>query len=241
MPRHAVSTSAGPVELPILQKESSLVGLTMRVDLERARECVPPPFEPWPMLGKALAAFSTFEYRESSIGPYRELSVGVFVRRKGSSPSWLRFLRDPRSERDAALYIVNLPVTTEIARAAGVEIWGFPKYVAEIETRFRPDHVYVRLGGEVEVRVNRHIGPKAPGMAFTGFSVKDRRIIRTVLENEDVMTWGWTPRVSIEVLGEGPTASTVSRLGLDKQPSAFVFCTDRMRLLVPAGEDVGPA
>lgn len=115
--RETVPTSRGSCELPILYEDASLLTAIWRVDAARARPLVPIDFEPWLVLGKALAMLCLFEYRQTSIGPYGEIGIGVLVRKKGSKPSLLRVLGDLRKEEDQGLYVINLPVTTEEARA----------------------------------------------------------------------------------------------------------------------------
>jgi hypothetical protein len=240
--RQTVRTSAGPCELPILYSDASLLGLLYRVDAERARELVDPTFEPWVIFGKALAMIALFEYRETTIGPYGEIGVGVLVKRRGSSPSLARALVDLRKERDAGLYVINLPVTTEAARSAGRELWGYPKYVAPIDTRFRPDSIRIGLGKELEVamdlRATRSVQTR--GLPFVLYSVNaGGRILRTVVDVDHRVQWGGAGRVSLKVTGEGPTATTVKALGLDRAPPALAFRTDGMRSILPAGVDMG--
>ena len=143
--RETVATSRGPCKLPIFYEDASLLVAIWRVDGKRAQPLVPVDFEPWLVLGKALAMLCIFEYRQTSIGPYGEIGLALLVRKKGTKPSLLRALGDLRKEEDQALYVVNLPVTTEEAHAAGVEIWGYPKYVRNIETRFTRDEVHAEL------------------------------------------------------------------------------------------------
>jgi hypothetical protein len=118
--RKTQATSAGPCDLPILYSDASLLGLLYRVEPAKAAPLIDVNFEPWVVLGKAIAMLCFFDYRATTIGPYGEVGLGVLVRRRGSSPSLTRALGDLRKERAAGLYVLNLPVTTEAARAASV-------------------------------------------------------------------------------------------------------------------------
>ena len=69
---------------------------------------------------EAITVACFFEDRATSIGPYGEIGLALLVRRAGTQPSRLGALRNLRDVHDAGLF-VNLPVTTEAARAAGVE------------------------------------------------------------------------------------------------------------------------
>ena len=237
-----VSTSAGPCPLPILYSDASLLTLVYSVDPAVARTVMDSRgFEPLVMFGKAWAAFCAFEYRETTIGPYGELGVGVFAKRRGTSPSLLRLARDQRKERDAAILVTNLPVTTANARAAGVELWGFPKYVTGIETTFRRDSVRIVLEQEFELTMKRGFCVKTRGLPLVLYSVNAaERVLRTVVETDSVIEWGGAGSVKVKMLGDGPTAKTMRALGLDARTPAVAYCTDGLRSILPAGEDMGP-
>ncbi len=232
-------TSEGPVDMPILYRSASALGLVVPVDPAKAASVVPAAFEPWTSFGRAFAVLCAFEYRETTIGPYGELGIGVLVRRKGTRPSWLRFLRDMRAEENAALYVVNLPVTTTAARAAGFELWGFPKYVAEMETRFEPDRARVVLGGELEIEMTRARRPTMKGLPLVLYSIKDGRVVRTVVDVSHPQTLGG--KATVKVTGDGPCARTVRALGMDEKKPLFAYSTDSMRSILPLGRDLGPA
>ena len=235
-------TSAGPCDLPILYWGASLLGLVYRVDPARARGLGDPDFEPWVVLGKAIAVFCFFEYRETTIGPYGEVGLGLLVKRRGSSPSLFGALRDMRGETDCGLNVINLPVTTESARAAGNELWGYPKYVAPMEMSFRDDGVRFGLGRELVVTMGRSGGLSSGGLPFVLYSVSNQaRVLRTVIEVDHRQRWGGAGSVRVEVIGDGPTARTVKALGIDAMKPLAAFRTDGMRSVLPAGTDLGPS
>jgi hypothetical protein len=239
------TTSAGPCELPILYSDASLLTLLYAVDPARAQSertlgIDPRAFEPLVVLGKAWMVLCAFEYRATSIGPYGELGLGLLVKRSGTSPSILALARDQRKVAEAGLFVTNLPVTTEGARAAGFELWGFPKYVNPIETSFRPERVRIALGGEIELTMKRGFHVKTRGLPLCLFSVsRKRRLLRTVVETESRVEWGGARTVDLRVTGDGPTAKTIQALGLHTRKPTLAFVTDHMRAILPAGEDVG--
>jgi hypothetical protein len=237
--RAPADTTAGPVDMPILYKDASALGMVFPVDPERAASLVPAAFEPWTRFGRAFAVLCAFEYRESTIGPYDELGIGVLVRRKGASPSWLRFLRDMRAEENAALYVVNLPVTTAGAHAAGTELWGLPKYVTPMETHFEPERARVVLGSELEIEMTRSRWPSMKGLPLVLYSVNHGRVIRTVVDVSHPQTVGG--KVTLKVTGDGPCSETVRALGMDRKKPLFAYSTDTMRSILPLGRDLGPA
>jgi len=238
-----VETSAGVCQLPLLYTDASVLGLVYRVEVKRAAVSLgeDTPFEVFPLMGKALVQLAVFEYRDSTIGPYNELALALTVRRKGTRPSSLRALVDPRGNEDQGLYFLTLPVTTANANAAGRELWGYPKYVAGIDTDFRETGVRAELEGEIEMSIGQSGSLVTPGIPFVLMSTKDDRVLRTTVEVDHRLTWGGAPSAELRVLGEGPTADHVCRLGLDSTKPSFAWRTLNMRSVLPLGKDIGLA
>jgi hypothetical protein len=230
----------GACELPILYRDASLVGVFFRVNLERAREIVgDKQVEPWPLLGSAVAALHAWEYRESSVGSYGEVGLGIQCRRRGTHPSLLRLGLDMRAQEEQGIWVVSLPVTTDAAFEAGVDLWGYPKYVTPIDTRF-DEAAKVRLGGELEIEAAPMRGPWTSALPLVTYTERDGRLIRTVLEVDHRVRWDVGARVRVRLVGDGPTASAVRALGLAEARPIAAFRTDGFRAKLPAGTDLGP-
>ena len=136
---------------------------------------------------------------------------------------------------------MNLPVTSEAARAAGVEIWGYPKYVSPIDTSFTPDGTRASLGKELTLTVGKRGGIRAQAPALVTYSVKGGRLIRTAVRGDLPSRWGGGGSVRLEVTGDGPTSTTVRALGLDAMRPMLTYRCDAMRSILGAGQDVGSA
>lgn len=238
-----VPTSAGPCDLPILYRDASIVGIFHRVDpgaASRLLEGV--PLEPWVAFGgKATVLTAVFEYRDTTVGVYNELGIAVLTKRPGSAPSRLGFVRDMTRQEEQAFYVVNLPVTTEAACAAGKEIWGYPKYVTGIDTDLRPRAARFGLEGELEIDIGGGLGPRLPNVPIVTFTVKDGHLLRTVVRTGGRARWTGGGSVRLRVLGDGPCASTVTALGLDRTRAAAAFRSDDFQAILPAGIDLGAA
>lgn len=237
-----VMTSEGKQELPILYRDGSVVGLMYRVDPELAAACIDDAdaFEPFTLLGKAVVQLVVFEYRDTSIGPYNEVALAVEVQRKGTRPSTWGALANARNQPDYGSYFLNLPVTTEGACVAGREIWGYPKYVVPIDTEFSEERIHAVQGGEFELDVGAGSWLKTKGIPFVLMSVLDKRVIRTIVETGHPLQWGGKNRVELSLLGSGPTADNMERLGLTAARPAFVWRALQMRSILPRGRDLGP-
>lgn len=92
--------------------------------------------------GKALAVVAFYEYRQTAIGPYNEVGVAIAATPPGMALSpvpLLSLFRHPDNNR-VGLNVIDLPVTTEAACAAGREIWGYPKFVSPISFSLQGRH-----------------------------------------------------------------------------------------------------
>jgi hypothetical protein len=234
-------TSAGEIDLPIQYRDGSLLLLMYRVDAARAASVLPDALEPMLVFGKAVVVVAAFEYRDTSIGPYGELGIGVQTQKTGTSPSLVTYLRNPRLQDQQGLWVVNLPVTTEAARAGGVDIWGYPKYVTTMETVFQPDSVRFKLGSELEIQMKSGMGVSMKATPFVTFTKKDGRFLRTITELHSSMKFGGAGSVRIERLGDGPTTATLDKLGLFGATPLAAQRTDKFQATLPAGVDAGAA
>jgi hypothetical protein len=126
--------------------------------------------------GRCLVAFTAFEYRKTDIDPYNEFSIAVLINFDTRAIPGLSILRQLLANVFHA-YVWHLPVTTEIARYGGVELYGYPKFIADI--------TFTRADGHIEcalVENNQRILtlrgkqlPTRPGkvVRFKTYPVKD--------------------------------------------------------------------
>jgi hypothetical protein len=234
-------TSKGPCALPILYRDASQFGVFFRADLDRAAALLEHTgLEPWPVLGRAIVAIYVWEYRDSTVGTYNEVGLGIQARRRGTRPSLFKLVRDMGAQEDQGIWVVNLPVTTEAAYAAGVEIWGYPKYVSPIQTRFEAQGAEARLGDELAINLPRLTGPTMAGQPVTTYSGRGGRLLRTVIRTECEVVWGLGSAAKVTTIGDGPMSRSLRALGLERPKVVAAFRTDGFRAVLPAGVDLGP-
>jgi len=131
-----VTTSESDVALPMFFYDASSLLSLFHVDAEKlaavmGNDDVEPALD---NKGRGIVGLAFYEYRDASIASYNEVGLAAQVVRKGDSPPLFPVLdmaRKPGSRKSYS-YVLHLPVTTESANAAGIEIWGFPKFVADI-------------------------------------------------------------------------------------------------------------
>jgi hypothetical protein len=151
--------SEGTCDLPICYTDASWIGVFFQVELLRASKLLSElsgdELEPWPVMGKALAAVYAWEYRRSTIGYYKEVGLGIQARVKGAKPSLWKLATDMLAQPKQGIWVVSLPVTSQAAFQAGVEVWGYPKYVSEVDVNIGERGGKVILADELELTVPR--------------------------------------------------------------------------------------
>lgn len=84
--------------------------------------------------GVGVVTITCFEYRDSDVGTYNELAVGIalnYPHHRLNLPGRALLGGVLRGQMDG--YVHHLPVTTELALKAGRELWNYPKFVASID------------------------------------------------------------------------------------------------------------
>jgi len=85
-----------------------------------------------PIPGKALVGINCFEYKDSDIGPYNEVSIAIAVENKKWKPGFVSVFGSTLSQNFHA-NILQLPVTTDVALHGGLDFFNYPKYKADIK------------------------------------------------------------------------------------------------------------
>lgn len=122
------------VKLPIFYYDNTAMSAIYTASTEQVRKQLPSPdmhpVELYP--GRCLVVFSAFEYRRTDIGPYNEFSISALISHgRKAIPGLTTLACALRNEYTA--YVLQLPVTSERARKGGVEMAGYPKFLADIE------------------------------------------------------------------------------------------------------------
>jgi len=136
-PQTNYPTSQGEVAMPILYFDDSNFMAAFFVDIEKAQPLLlADGFEAIKFGNrKALAIVAFYQYRHTSIGAYNEVGVAIAAHPPAlpiSSSPLLSLFRHP-DNNSVGFCIIDLPVTTPAACAAGREIWGYPKFVTAID------------------------------------------------------------------------------------------------------------
>ena len=140
------------------------------------------------------------------------------------------------------LYIIDLPVTTVAACAAGREIWNSPKFVTPISYQARGKHfsgaVQHPEGGADILRLSGKAGLGLPYnvIDLVLYSKHQGQRLRTNVNTRGRAQAALGGSVRLQLLStQHPKAQRLAKLGLDdKKPFAVIY-TDKLQLRLNSG------
>ncbi len=199
--------------------------------------------ELWP--GKALMQLLAVDYRENDLGDYNEAAIVFPVTTPGESTplpligAMWRVLRGK-----LANYVYRMPVNQDFTTHAGRFIWGFPKWVSDVDIHFNEEQASARFNdeGQLVFEISAKAGgkTKAGAQRAPSLAVRNGRAWKTVgiTEGEGLR---FTMGGKAPIIGEQhPLAKKLRELGLPKKPLCSVSMK-RAKLLFEGPEcvDIG--
>ncbi|MBN1495578.1 MAG: acetoacetate decarboxylase family protein [Spirochaetes bacterium] len=171
--RSVFKTSKGDIKLPIFYQDFSYTHFLYWIDFDRAvKKLAGTDFKACKFIhGKGAVMLTFFEYRQSEIGPYNEVSLAVVsYPSKNKQPALImpQLFMDAKKWTMGA-YVLNLPVTTEIALAGGREIYNYPKFVTDISCSLKGKKF---SGTVMDPDIDRPIFSVDGKIGFLGWGIK---------------------------------------------------------------------
>lgn len=256
VPATTVSTSQGPVQLPILYRRTRNLNAffmlptgQVQAALAHAGAGALLPGCQW--RGRSLVAVACYDYQDTSIGPYREIGLAVPAVPPGVRPTlrhWLQTLADvDKPSRQLGYQVLHLPVDTEVACAAGREIWGLPKFVAPITHEdaagrvnivlHDPRHPERREQAILRLEGTLGLGWPAPSVSPLLYSHREGQWLRTPVRVRGGGQAHLRPALCLRVGSSAhPMAQLLRQLGLDGARPWLALGTDRFQSRLPAGQ-----
>lgn len=213
------------------------------VPIDRAREAVGPrQLHPIELPGrKAFAVICTFEYLSSTLGAYREFAVGVVVNPR-QQPGPFSTLDLFTARPDTGAWIVSMPVTSETVRGYGVDLFGFPKFVASVDVERTSSLCKTTVSDGSSTIIKTEIalgfGLKIPVPWLVTYTQKGDAVLRTRIKTNWWVTLSRGGTSSIEISdSDHPLARALRGLSPAKSP-IIVLHGERFRGILPAGERI---
>jgi hypothetical protein len=195
--------------------------------------------------GTTMVALAAFEYRKiSAVEPYNEFTISVPVQYDPTVnvpglPLLFHPVLSPQWYRKIGMYVHHLPVTTQAARDFGVEIWGYPKFIAEISFEEAGEMRRCRLRAEgkdiVSLEVKK-MSTKARPISFYTYTIKNGQILRTLIQTEGQYSITRFPGGASYVLGDHPIAGELKALEMGKTAVGRFYAPQVQSMLHPASE-----
>lgn len=218
------------VRVPVFYYDNTSLAAAFTASTDRVRKFLPhremKPVELYP--GRCLVVFMAFEYRKSDLGPYNEFSIAVGVT-FGKAPIPAATFAAQFFRRSLSAYIWQLPVTTELARAGGVDFYGYPKFIADIDFQREPGRVRCTLAekGRDILALGGDVLPTGEGkrIEYTTFSIKDGMPLRTrILVNpvEFAQTMN-REAARLEIASDHPVCRDLKSMDLGEKPLLYQY------------------
>jgi hypothetical protein len=135
----------GSIPLPTFYRDAMAIHAAFLASSERVRSFLPSPrLQPLRVAPTRCAvALAACSFRDTDLGPYNEVLLGIPVTLDERSPQFTGILR--RLPAVPMIYIHRLPVTTEMARGPGIHFLAAPKFIADITFDETDERVRCRL------------------------------------------------------------------------------------------------
>lgn len=190
--------------------------------------------------GTAILSMVAMEYRQiADVAPYNEFGIMVPVLYEPMVNILGLPLLFPHWFKRFGLYVHHLPVTTQAAYDFGVEIWGYPKIVAEISFEDVGQVRRCRLraeGKDIVTLEVKKLATRARPMNFYSYTVKDGQLLRTLIQTQGQFGIARFRGGASYTLGDHPIAKELRALGIGKTAVERLYAPQVQSMLHPAGE-----
>ena len=224
---------------------TSLVSIFLAASSKIEQLLPHPSMKPVEMVpGRCIVAFAAFEYRETDFEPYNEFSISFLIsfgkpRIPGFTAARMMLSRTTSS------YVWQLPVNTEHARAGGVDLFGYPKFLADINFEKSDDWISCTLseGGQEILQLKGRRLPTRMGKLtrYITYAVENGNpLVAEVLVNPIEYAEMYGGRAVELELGSGHRISEVlKQIDLGKRALAYQYSPVNEAILFPARNVIG--
>lgn len=218
-------------KLPVFYYDNTSITAAFTASTKAVKALLPDPdmhpVELFP--GRTVVTFSCFEYRDTDIDPYNELGIGFLISYGKKRLPGLPLLKGLISKQFEA-FVWQLPVTTEIARWGGVELYGFPKFIADIDFARHDKTTSIRLavdGNHILTLEGKNLktGSNASNLRYGAYSTMNGiSLCANVYTHPLAYAQTLMPNAATLELGTHPIADALRKLKLSKRPVMYQYC-----------------
>ena len=217
------------ITLPVHVNAASMLMNVFTVDSRVAQQLIADSgfrvVEIWP--GKALMQLLAVDYRENDLGDYNEAAISFPVTTPGHSrplpligAMW-RMMRGKLCN-----YIYRMPVNQDFTTHAGRFIWGFPKWVTDVDIQFGEERAEgcFRDDGQLVFKIAAKAGgnSKAAAQEAPSLAIRNHQAWKTVgITEGEGLTFSMGGDIP-EIGDQHPLARQLRALGLPKKPMCSI-------------------
>jgi hypothetical protein len=228
------------LHVPVFYQDIGFMSVSILAPMERILDILPSnrlkPYRitPW----NAALSITAYQYRESDLGPYNEVSISIPVTIDEETPLFTGSLR--KMPKVPLVYSLHLPVTTEIAWEVGVDFAGYPKFIAEIEFTEEANWWICELsadGKNVLKLSGRKLNPrKVPRYRVNPITFRRGYLLRSefVISEREMGNSGRNEDVKLEI-GDHLISDELRELKLGRV-LGYQFCPQAQGILTPVFE-----
>ena len=195
---------------------------------------------------KFVVALGLVQYDESDLGSYNEVIIAIPSIPSGVKKpfsSWLDLIGS-LDNRKVGQHIIHIPVTSEFSKAAGNELWGYPKIVAPVTHEFKNaslhSKVFDPVNNELIAEVKGALGfgiPSIP-LSLITYSFKNGEMYKTKVKVRGGMKLRLNHDVRLHVgSSTHAMANDLRLLGLDGKKPVIVMDTDKFQSVFYEAEE----
>jgi len=240
-----VNVGSARVDLPVMYyRDDSFLGI-FGAALEPVRALLP-SHDLYPVTlpnGQATVVIIAFNYFETSIGPYGEIGIVVPCTYGRAAPPLIPLGLEARYPGWGG-FVAHLPVTSLAARDGGRVIYGYTKFVADMDFEKRPAYQQVRMseGGAhiLTLTVKQQGLPIKDNRPLVTYSVRGDQLLKTTIPTRAVYQLGMAPGSGTLELGDHAVAGELRALEISTTAVMTKNYLSRSGIL-PAGESLASA
>lgn len=185
-----------------------------------------------------MVAIGLVRYDDCDLGTYNEVIVAIPsipVGVKKPLSSWLDLIGS-LDNRKVGQHIIHIPVTSDFSRAAGNELWGYPKIVAPVENEFNSlslhSKVFDPVNNELIMEMKGALGfgiPSIP-LSLITYSFMNGQLFKTNVKVRGAMKLRLNHDLHLHIgSSTHPMANDLRLLGLDGKKPLLVMDTDKFQ------------
>ncbi len=182
-----------------------------------------------PFPGISLIFIVAYEYKHiSALEPYNEVGIGYPLK-----------FRDGEQDFDGSQFI-HLPVTTERARELGVDLFGYPKFVADITFDDYENSLKCTVHHENQLMLTLEVPKMEVEEEFSenhSFTVKDDKLLRTRVTSQGFSGSSNERGKAKLKLGNHPISKEIKKLLLMNKSFGHSYMPKRQTVLPLAEEE----